>query len=240
MPAVADTLAHEPDPIFAAIAGHQLASAEARAAWDRLNDLQEGSGVIEQCEDEATDAFEMQDDIALDLLHTKPTTVAGAAALLGYYVDAVSTAKQFFPENLDDDGNKVDAADIVFTKRPLHLAIFSPEMWPARWRDWRCSHDGSRISKVIGSRQSSGETRGKKRSGKQAAQLKERHTGRTGSKDRVAQRKTPSLVSRLRTSTSCNSIGAGHHRSGSRSRVSHYLADLSKTRGWNAIYRHLA
>jgi hypothetical protein len=80
MPAVADTLAHEPDPIFAPIAGHQLASAEARAAWDRLNDLQEGSGVIEQCEDEATDAFEMQDDIALDLLHTKPTTVAGACA----------------------------------------------------------------------------------------------------------------------------------------------------------------
>jgi hypothetical protein len=118
MPAVADTLAHEPDPIFAAIAGHQLASAEARAAWDRLNDLQEASGVIEQCEDEATDASEMQDDIALDLLHTKPTTVAGAAALLGYYVDAVSTAKQFFPENLDDDGNKVDAADIGVYETP--------------------------------------------------------------------------------------------------------------------------
>jgi len=117
MPAVAATLAHEPDPIFAAIAGHQLASAEARAAWDRLNDLQEASSVIEQCE-EATDASEMQDDIALDLLHTKPTTVAGAAALLGYYVDAVSTAKQFFPENLDDDGNKVDAADIGVYETP--------------------------------------------------------------------------------------------------------------------------
>jgi hypothetical protein len=238
MPAVADTLAHEPDPIFAAIAGHQLASAKARAAWDRLNDLQEGSGVIEQCEDEATDAFEMQDDIALDLLHTKPTTVAGAAALLGYYVDAVSTAKQFFPENLDDDGNKVDAADIgVYETPPAFGDLLARNVARALAR----SIGGAVMTVVEFPKSLAAANRVERRVARSAAASKPRNSKNGTPEERAAKtalrkEKRP----RLRTSTSCNSIGAGHHRSGSRSRVSHYLADLSKTRGWNAIYRHLA
>jgi hypothetical protein len=122
MPAAAATLAHEPDPIFAAIEKHRRARAETNAAWSRLSSLQEDArSTEERCieqEDEATNAIRRQDDIALELLHIQPSTVAGAAALLGYYVEAVSRNKQFFPENLDDDGNRVDAADISVYDSP--------------------------------------------------------------------------------------------------------------------------
>jgi hypothetical protein len=116
VPAAAATFALEPDPILAAIENLRRAWAETDAAWDRLGAMQEdGQSTQEQCyeqEDEATNACSVQDDIALELLHISPTTVAGAAALLSYYVEAVGTNKQFFPENIDDDGNRVDAADI--------------------------------------------------------------------------------------------------------------------------------
>ena len=39
--------------------------------------------------DAAGDALAVQDDLALKLLGTQPTTIAGAAALLTYYVDAL-------------------------------------------------------------------------------------------------------------------------------------------------------
>ena len=47
----------------------------------------------------------MQDDLAVKLLETQPTTIAGAAALLSYYVDAVTTTEPevVFPE-LDGNG----------------------------------------------------------------------------------------------------------------------------------------
>jgi hypothetical protein len=42
----------------------------------------------------------VQDDLAVKLLETQPTTVAGAAALLTYYVDVITTkqAEVIFPE----------------------------------------------------------------------------------------------------------------------------------------------
>jgi hypothetical protein len=128
VPAAAGTFAQEPDPIFAAIEKHQRARIETCAAWDRVTDFERpfGGSITEIADDqewcdlhnEAADAVGTQDDIARNLLHTQPTTVAGAAALLSYYVEAVSRDKQFFPENLDDDGNEVDAADISVYDSP--------------------------------------------------------------------------------------------------------------------------
>jgi hypothetical protein len=54
--------------------------------------------------DAAGEALAVQDDLAVKLLETQPTTIAGAAALLTYYVDAVTTTQPdvVFPEL---DGN---------------------------------------------------------------------------------------------------------------------------------------
>jgi hypothetical protein len=41
----------------------------------------------------------------LRFAHTKPATVAGAAALLNYYVEAETAKVQIFPELLDDNDN---------------------------------------------------------------------------------------------------------------------------------------
>ena len=50
--------------------------------------------------DAAGEALAVQDDLAVKLLETQPTTIAGAAALLTYYVDAVTTTQPeiVFPE----------------------------------------------------------------------------------------------------------------------------------------------
>jgi hypothetical protein len=128
VPVATAPLAHEPDPIFAAIEMHRRACAETSAAWGRVTDFEHVSlrSITELADDqewcarhnEAADATDRQDDVALNLLHIQPTTVAGAAALLGYYVEAVSTDEQFFPENIDDDGHAVDAADISIDDSP--------------------------------------------------------------------------------------------------------------------------
>jgi hypothetical protein len=51
-------------------------------------------------EDAAGVALAVQDDLAVKLLETQPTTIAGVAALLTYYVDAVTTTQPeiVFPE----------------------------------------------------------------------------------------------------------------------------------------------
>ena len=41
--------------------------------------------------DAAQEALRVQDDLALKLVNTRPTTVAGAAALLTYYADATTS-----------------------------------------------------------------------------------------------------------------------------------------------------
>jgi hypothetical protein len=53
----------------------------------------------------AGEALAVQDDLGMKLLETQPTTIDGAAALLTYYVDVVTTnqAEVAFPE-LDVNG----------------------------------------------------------------------------------------------------------------------------------------
>jgi hypothetical protein len=107
------------DPIIAAIEAHRRACAETRAAYERQGDVENelGAGLrvlLAEVEDDprwiaANDAvakaLAVQDELAVKLLETQPTTIAGAAALLSYYVNAVATkqAEVIFP-NLDVNG----------------------------------------------------------------------------------------------------------------------------------------
>jgi hypothetical protein len=107
------------DPIIAAIEAHRHACAETRAAYECQGDVENelGAGVrvpTAEAEDDprwiaANDAvakaLAVQDELAEKLLEIHPTTIAGAAALLSYYVTAVATkqAEVIFP-NLDVNG----------------------------------------------------------------------------------------------------------------------------------------
>ena len=102
------------DPIIAAIEAHRRACAQTRAAYERLTAVEEelGAGIrvpagdVENdsrwvaANDTAARALTVQDDLALKLLETRPTTIAGAAALLTYYVDVTATtrAEVIFPD----------------------------------------------------------------------------------------------------------------------------------------------
>ena len=103
------------DPIIAAIETHRRAYAETCAAYEHRNAVEDEvrlpAGEAESdpqwiaADDAAGEALAVQDDLALKLLETQPTTIAGAAALLNYYVDAVATTQPeiVFPEL---DGNR--------------------------------------------------------------------------------------------------------------------------------------
>src|SRR5215470_1092262 len=75
-------------------------------------------------DDAAGEALAVQDDLALKLLETKPTTIAGAAALLTYYVDAVTTTQPevVFPE-LDGNGQRFESRSIDEPKRDFAYFI---------------------------------------------------------------------------------------------------------------------
>jgi hypothetical protein len=106
------------DPIIAAIEAHRRACVETRAAFEHQsaveNEVVAGvrvpAGEAENdlqwiaANDATGEALAVQDDLAVKLLETQPTTIAGAAALLTYYVDAVTTMQPevVFPEH---DGN---------------------------------------------------------------------------------------------------------------------------------------
>jgi hypothetical protein len=103
------------DPIIAAIDAHRHACAETRAAFEHQiaveNEFVAGPGLPE-AENEwiaasaaAGQALAVQDGLGVKLIETQPTTVAGAAALLTYYVDTITTAQPdvVFPE-LDGNG----------------------------------------------------------------------------------------------------------------------------------------
>ena len=95
------------DPIIAAIEAHRRACAETRAAFEHQsaveNELVAGAlvsaGEAENDpqwiapEDAAGVALALQDDLAMKLLETQPTTIAGAAALLTYYADVLATTQ---------------------------------------------------------------------------------------------------------------------------------------------------
>jgi hypothetical protein len=107
------------DPIIAVIEAHRRAYAETWAAYERLSVVEYelmarvrvSAGEAENdprwiaANDAAGDALAAQDDLAVKLLQTQPTTIAGAAALLSYYVDVVTTTQPevIFPE-LDGNG----------------------------------------------------------------------------------------------------------------------------------------
>jgi hypothetical protein len=100
------------DPIITAIDAHRRACAETRAAFEHQiaveNELVAGPGVPEgEGENEwiaastaAGEALALQDGLGVKLLETRPTTIAGAAALLTYYVDVVTMTQPdvVFPE----------------------------------------------------------------------------------------------------------------------------------------------
>jgi len=102
------------DPIIAAIEAHRRACAETHAAYERQSAVEDelGAGVRVPAgeaendprwiaaNDAAAKALAVQDDLAVKLLETRPTTIAGAAALLTYYVDVIATtqAEVIFPD----------------------------------------------------------------------------------------------------------------------------------------------
>jgi hypothetical protein len=126
------------DPIIAAIEAHRRACVETRAAFVRQsgveNEVLAGvrvpAGEAESdpqwiaADDAAAEALAVQDDLALKLLETQPTTIAGAAALLTYYVDAVTTAEPevVFPE-LDANGRPFESTSIDVPRRDFAYFI---------------------------------------------------------------------------------------------------------------------
>jgi hypothetical protein len=115
------------DPILAAIEAHRRACAETCAAYERRSAVEDElvagirvpAGEAENdlqwiaANDAAGEALAVQDDLAVKLLQTQPTTIAGAAALLTYYVDAVTTTQPeiVFPE-LDGNGRPFECKSI--------------------------------------------------------------------------------------------------------------------------------
>jgi len=128
------------DPIFAAIEAHRRACAETCAAYERQSAVEHElvagvrvpAGEAENdphpqwiaANDAAGEALAVQDDLALKLLETEPTTVAGAAALLTYYVDAVTTMQPevVFPE-LDGNGRSCESKSIDEPRRDFAYFI---------------------------------------------------------------------------------------------------------------------
>jgi hypothetical protein len=100
------------DPIIAAIKAHRRACAETRAAFEHQSAVENDAQRI-AADDAAAEALAVQDDFAVKLLETLPTTIAGAAALLTYYVDAVTTMQPdvVFPE-LDGKGRRFESKSI--------------------------------------------------------------------------------------------------------------------------------
>jgi hypothetical protein len=115
------------DPIIAAIEAHRSACAETWAAYERRSAVEDELvaevrvpvGEAENdlqwiaANDAAGEALAVQDDLALKLLEIQPTTIAGAAALLTYYVDVVTTTQPeiVFPE-LDGNGRPFESKSI--------------------------------------------------------------------------------------------------------------------------------
>jgi hypothetical protein len=115
------------DPILAAIEAHRRACAETCAAYERRSAVEDElvagvrvpAGEAENdlqwiaADDAAGEALNVQDDLAVKLLEIQPTTIAGAAALLTYYVDVVETTQPeiVFPE-LDGNGRPFESKSI--------------------------------------------------------------------------------------------------------------------------------
>jgi hypothetical protein len=107
------------DPIIALIEAHRHARAATRSACERQSTVEDelGAGVRVQAgevendprwiaaNDAVGEALAAQDELATKLLETQPRTIAGAAALLTYYLEVI-TSKQpevVFPEFYSND-----------------------------------------------------------------------------------------------------------------------------------------
>jgi hypothetical protein len=126
------------DPIIAAIEAHWRAFTETCAAYERRSAVEDelvagvrvSAGEAENdprwiaANDAAGEALAVQDDLAVKLLETQPTTIAGAAALLTYYVDAVTTTQPevVFPE-LDGNGRPFESKSIDEPRRDFAYFI---------------------------------------------------------------------------------------------------------------------
>jgi hypothetical protein len=95
------------DPILAAIEAHRHAHAATTAAHQSAAD----DGVDLE-DNEHHRLMDKQDRAAFDLLEIQPTTVAGAAALLAYYVEVEGMHAQVFPEHLDGNGRPYRGEEI--------------------------------------------------------------------------------------------------------------------------------
>jgi hypothetical protein len=126
------------DPIIAAIEAHRRACAETRVAFEHQSVVENElvaavrvpAGEAENdlqwiaANDAAGEALAVQDDLAVKLLETQPTTIAGAAALLAYYVDVVTTTQPevAFPE-LDGNGRSIESKSINEPRRDFGYFI---------------------------------------------------------------------------------------------------------------------
>jgi hypothetical protein len=102
------------DPIIALIEAHRRARAATRSAYERQSAVEDelGAGVRVPAgeaendprwiaaNDAAGEALGTQDELAAKLLETQPRTIAGAAALLTYYLEVMTTKQPevVFPE----------------------------------------------------------------------------------------------------------------------------------------------
>ena len=106
------------DPILAVIEAHRRSCAVTLAAYERQSAVEDELVAVFRVSvreaeadprwivvnDAAQAALRVQDDLALKLVNTRPTTVAGAAALLTYYADATTSQDlEIFP-NVDVNG----------------------------------------------------------------------------------------------------------------------------------------
>ena len=93
------------DPIFAVIEAHWRSCCDTLAAYERQSEVEDELVAVfrvsvrkaeadprwNAANDAAQEALHAQDDLALKLMNIRPTTVAGAAALLTYYADATTS-----------------------------------------------------------------------------------------------------------------------------------------------------
>jgi len=125
------------DPIIAVIEAHRRACVDTRAAFEHQSAIENAlvaggrappDGVENDTQwlaanDAAAEALAVQDDLAVKLLETQPTTIAGAIALLTYYVDVVTTMlpEVAFPEL---DGNRPSIESKLINEPRRDFAYF--------------------------------------------------------------------------------------------------------------------
>jgi len=126
------------DPIIAAIEAHRHACADTRAAFEHQSTVEyelvaQARVPADEAECDprwiaanaaAGEALAVQDEFAVKLLETQPTTIVGAAALLTYYVDVVTTTQPdvAFPE-LDGNARPFESESIDEPRRDFSYFI---------------------------------------------------------------------------------------------------------------------